>query len=71
NLSSIAGRIMRSASTACTGANKNYTIYFSDETIAGGNFSSVFDITTRQRSTPKTSGNFSANKRKFAQCIAS
>ncbi|CAG8772780.1 23545_t:CDS:1, partial [Racocetra persica] len=49
DLSSIAGRIMRTASTACIGANKNQNIYFSVGAIAiGDNFTSIFDITTQQ-----------------------
>ncbi|CAG8787081.1 3501_t:CDS:2, partial [Cetraspora pellucida] len=72
DLSSIAGRINRTASTACIGSNKNQIIYFSGGAVAvGGNFTSIFDITTQKWSTPETSGNFNATERKFDQCITS
>ncbi|CAG8682901.1 2865_t:CDS:2, partial [Cetraspora pellucida] len=72
DLSSIEGRINRTASTACIGANKNQIIYFSGGAVAvGENFTSIFDITTQKWSTPKTSRNFNAIERKFVQCITS
>ncbi|CAG8498984.1 16921_t:CDS:2, partial [Gigaspora rosea] len=71
NNTPIMGLPMRIASTACTyGEDKNQIVYIGGVDMIGDNFTTIFDITNQQWSTPKTSKNFTTDRR-FIQCVVS
>ncbi|CAG8817571.1 26551_t:CDS:2, partial [Gigaspora margarita] len=71
NITPIMGLPERTASTACTyGEDKNRIIYIGGAKIVGDNFTAIFDITKQQWSTPKTTKNFTTNRR-LIQCVVS
>ncbi|CAG8752438.1 3810_t:CDS:2 [Cetraspora pellucida] len=71
NLTPTTGLPSRTGSTACTyGEDKNRIVYIGGRFIVGDNFTTVYDITTQQWSTPKVSENFTVN-RWLLQCVVS